>query len=77
MMVVVYAVLLVVGLALLVTTAVRVLAGGLVTPGIGPAAPRSGRGEAGRRVLDERYAAGELSTEQYQHRRRILEGGDR
>lgn len=77
MMVVVYAVLLVVGLALLVTTVVRVLAGGLATPGTGPAVPRSGRGGAGRRVLDERYAAGELSTEQYQHRRRILEGGDR
>lgn len=76
MMVALYGVLLAVGLVLLAVTAVRVLAGGLAGPEP-TTAPRPGRGGAGLRVLDERYAAGELSTEEYQRRRRVLEGADR
>lgn len=34
-------------------------------------APPDGRGSA-RRLLDERFAAGELSVEEYQQRRRTL-----
>lgn len=77
--------LLIVGLALLAYTLARVLAGGLVP---GPAEPivrdRSGRDQtedaspgersSARRILDERYAAGELSTQEYEHRRAVLTG---
>lgn len=55
--------LLVIGIALLVLVAVRVFAGGIARPG------------AARRILDERYARGELSTEEYRERRDLL-GGD-
>ena len=68
-----YAALLVLGLALLVVTAVRVLVGGV---GSGPGrSADSERGSGARQILDERYAAGELSTEEYQHRLRVLEEG--
>lgn len=76
MMVVLYGALLAVGLVLLAVTAVRVLAGGLAGPERTTTA-RPGGGGAGLRVLDERYAAGELSTEEYRRRRRVLEGADR
>ena len=66
-----YGVLLVLGVVLLVVTAVRVLVEGLET-GSGRAGLPNGAGGA-RRILDERYAAGELSTEEYQHRLRVLE----
>lgn len=69
-MMILYGVLLVVGVTLLVVTLVRVLAGGVADSSAAP----SGSDGSARRVLDERYAAGELSTEDYQHRRRILEG---
>ena len=38
-------------------------------PGAGP--------DRGREILEERYARGELSTEEYRERLRILEEGDR
>jgi putative membrane protein len=64
--------LLVAGLTLLVVTAVRVLGGGIAGPPERTTEHES-RGAA-RRILDERYAAGELSTEEYQHRLDVLEG---
>ncbi|MFK5634500.1 SHOCT domain-containing protein [Ornithinimicrobium sp. LYQ103] len=54
--------LLVAGLALVVITLVRVLAGGL----------DDGSARSAREILDVRYAAGELTTEEYEHRRRVL-----
>ena len=68
--------LIIVGVALLVVVVVRAVGGGITRDG--PAAPGSapsavsGRSTA-RRVLDERYARGELSTEEYQERIRILD----
>jgi putative membrane protein len=77
--------LLIAGIALLAYTLARVLAGGLVPGPGGPAVrDRSGRDQAednspgegsrARRILDERYAAGELSTQEYEHRRPVLTG---
>ncbi|GAA1451106.1 hypothetical protein GCM10009641_84930 [Mycobacterium cookii] len=68
-----YGVLLVLGVVLLAVTAVRMLAGGLHTGSGRPGRP-SGTGGA-RQILEKRYAAGELSTEEYQHRSRVLEEG--
>lgn len=65
-----YGVLLVLGVVLLVVTAVRVLVGGLEA-GSGWHGRPSGTGGA-RQILEERYATGELSTEEYQHRLRVL-----
>lgn len=67
--------LLVVGLTLLVVTAVRVLVGGVAGSPERTTATREPSGAA-RRILDERYAAGEVSTEEYEQRLRVLEGGD-
>lgn len=65
-----YGVLLVLGVVLLVVTAVRVLVGGLEGGSGRPG--RSGGTGGARQILEERYAAGELSTEEYQHRSRVL-----
>ncbi|MCO4254770.1 SHOCT domain-containing protein [Pseudarthrobacter sp. HLT1-5] len=47
-------------------------AGNAPTDGQGP--PRTGAGPArAKEILEERYARGEISTEEYQERRRILE----
>ena len=77
MTIVLYAALLVVGVTLLAITAVRALVGGIAdSPGPGTSArPTSSR--SARQILEERYAAGELSTEEYQDRLRVLQGGDR
>lgn len=64
-----YAVLLLLGLVLLGLTVARALLGGIAEP-----SERTKVRPSGRRILDERYATGELSTEEYQHRRRVLEG---
>lgn len=77
MTIVLYAALLVVGVTLLAITAIRALIGGIAGS---PGAATSGRPAANRsaqQILEERYAAGELSTEEYQHRLRVLQGGDR
>jgi putative membrane protein len=61
--------LLVLGLVLLVVVAVRAASGGVTRPGTerrGAAAP-PGRSRA-REVLDERYARGEITTEEYRER---------
>lgn len=65
-----------VGVVLLVVLAVRLIGGGVSARPSGPSpgptsgAP-SGPGRA-REVLDERYARGELTTEEYQERLRVL-----
>lgn len=68
-----YGALLLLGVVLLVLTAVRVLVGGLES-GSGRSGRPSASGGA-RQILEERHAAGELSTEEYQHRLRVLEEG--
>lgn len=66
--------LVVLGVVLLVVLAVRAIGGGVSrppsAPGPGAGGP-SGPGRA-REVLDERYARGELATEEYQERLRVL-----
>ncbi|GAB2750317.1 SHOCT domain-containing protein [Nocardioides pakistanensis] len=77
MTMVLYAALLVVGVTLLAITALRVLIGGIAdSPGrTTPARPTSSR--SAQRILEERYAAGELSTDEFQRRLRVLQGGGR
>lgn len=59
------------GLVLLVVLLVRVLAGGT---GGGPASGGGAGQRRARQILAERYARGEISTEEYQARLRALEG---
>ena len=60
-----------VGVAVVAVVAVRAVGGG-VTRGAGAAgAPTTSRA---RDILDERYARGELATEEYQERLRALRG---
>lgn len=65
------------GIVLLVVLAVRFFSGGMNRGGTGrgqvPGAdgPASGA-SAARRTLDERYARGELSTEEYRDRLNVL-----
>ncbi|OLT38013.1 hypothetical protein BJF82_13985 [Kytococcus sp. CUA-901] len=81
----VFTALLIGGIALLAYTLARVLAGGLVHGPTGAGVPGRSRrdrtedtapadGSSARRILDERYAAGELSTQEYEHRRAVLAG---
>lgn len=72
MTVAVYAFLLVLGVSLLVVTAVRVSLGGIAPSSAAPIRPQEAHRFA-RRILAERYAAGELSTEEYQRRLRVME----
>lgn len=73
-----FGLLMMVGLVLLGVVLVRVMGGGLRrgdgggTDGPGPASP----GASARRLLDERYARGELTTEEYQERLRVLGQSD-
>jgi putative membrane protein len=64
-----YGALLLIGLALLVVVAVRLLGSGVRRE-----VPRDERGRA-LHLLDERYARGEIDTEEYQERRRALGDG--
>ena len=72
--------LLLVGVALLAVLAVRGLAGGIdrgpgTTAGVGDAVlgDRRGLGRSrAREILDERFAKGELTSEEYRKRLRIL-----
>jgi len=71
---VLFGLLMMVGLILLGVVLVRLMGGGLRRGDGGgtdrpiPASP----GAPARRLLDERYARGELSTEEYQERLRVL-----
>jgi putative membrane protein len=57
-----------IGIALLIAVAVRALGGGIRRDRGATNAQRS----VARRILDERYARGELSTEEYRERLRTL-----
>jgi putative membrane protein len=68
--------LLLVGIVSLVLVGVRLFAGGRSHGSLpGPASPYSGRSRA-RLILDERFARGDLSAEQYREQLRVL-GEDR
>lgn len=73
-------ILLIAGLVLLAVVLVKAFtrnAGGNAPTG-GQESPRSGAGTAtARATLEERFARGEISTEEYQERRRLLEEGGR
>lgn len=64
--------LLLVGLALLVVVAVRVLRGGASRGRDAAARDQPPVRSQARRVLDERYAHGELSTDEYHERVQVL-----
>jgi putative membrane protein len=72
--------LLIIGFVLLVVPAVRAFSGGVTRPGTGqgpgtgPSPDRPGMmgATSARRILDERYAKGELSTEEYRERLEVL-----
>lgn len=70
--------LLIIGIVLLVIFAVRAFSGGITRAGTGrrPGAGAEPLGTVGettaRRILDERYAKGELSTEEYRERLNVL-----
>lgn len=66
--------LLVVGLLLLVVVAVRAVGGGVRRDGA-PKPAAHEEAQRARRLLDERYARGEISTEEYRDRRRVLDEG--
>jgi putative membrane protein len=73
-----FGLLLLVGLGLLIVVAVRALGGGIsrdtptrdAPPGVG--GPRSPARSSAREILDERYARGELNTEEYHERLQTL-----
>ena len=66
-----FGLILVVGLVLLAVLLVRTLAGGTGSRPSGGAGPASAN--RAREILDERYARGEVSTEEYQERLRALD----
>ena len=69
--------LLLIGIVLLVLLAVRVSRGGLRRddgPGAPGGLPPTGTGRA-RQILDERFAKGELTADQYHENRRVLGEG--
>ena len=67
----IWGILLLLGIALLVVLAVRVFAGGIGSRG-GQDGPRA---SAARQILDERFARGELTAEQYREQLRVLGEG--
>jgi len=71
-----FGVLMMVGVALLVVVVVRVIAGGVWRSTDQPARPQGRPESQARQLLDERYARGELSTEEYQERLRVLGESD-
>lgn len=77
MTIVLYAALLVVGVTLIAITAARVLIGGIADSPVRTTSALSTSSRSAQQILEERYAAGDLSTDEYQHRLRVLQGGDR
>lgn len=70
---VLFGLLMMVGLILLGVVLVRVMGGGLRRDDGGTDRPGpDSHGATARRLLDERYARGELETEEYQERLRVL-----
>lgn len=69
-------VLIIVGIVLLVLLAVRLFSGGSNRGGNGTGTQRSASGTStAKQILDERYARGELDTEEYRERLKGLEEG--
>lgn len=69
----IFALLMMVGVILLGVVLVRVMGGGLRSGDGGTDGPSAtSPGASARRLLDERYARGELNTEEYQERLRVL-----
>jgi putative membrane protein len=71
--------LMLIGIAILVLLAVRIFGGGIhggyPPPGIqGPGGPPEGRSRA-RQILDERFASGELTADQYREQLKVLGEG--
>lgn len=72
-----FGVLIMVGVVLLIILLVRLIGGGVTRGGgtrggdMTDAAP----GPTARRILDERYARGDLTTEEYRERLRMLDEG--
>ncbi|MFA6575958.1 MAG: SHOCT domain-containing protein [Nocardioides sp.] len=66
--------LIVAGAVLLVVLAARAIGGGVSSrpSASGPTAGSTSGPGRGREVLDERYARGDLTTEEYQERLRVL-----
>lgn len=72
-----FGVLMMLGLVLLVVVAVWAIGGGVRRGGAEEPTRSQGHSESqARRLLDERYARGELTTEEYQERLRVLEQSD-
>ena len=74
-----WSLLLLIGIAILVLLAVRIFSGGIrggyAPPGTqGLGGPPTGRSRA-RQILDERFAAGELSADQYREQLKVLGEG--
>lgn len=75
-----WALLLLIGIALLVLLAVRVFGGG-VRNGYGPqgsqgpGGPPPAGGSRARQILDERFARGELTADQYREHLKVLGEG--
>lgn len=75
-----WALLLLIGIALLVLLAVRVIGGG-VRNGYGPPGPQGTGGpppvggSSARQILDERFARGELTADQYREQLKVLGEG--
>lgn len=70
-----FGVLMMAGLVLLAVVLVRVIGGGLSSSTPSTSASERERpavDKSARQALDERYARGEVSTEQYQERLRVL-----
>ena len=73
-----FALLFLAGLVLLVVVAVRVLGGGIDRGRAAPPGTAGGEGggrSSARQILDERYARGELTTQEYQERLGVLGEG--
>ena len=71
---VLYAALLFLGVTLLAITAARVLLGGIADSPGSPKSARPTRTGSAQEILEERYAAGELSADEFQRRLRVLHG---
>ncbi len=69
-------VLLIVGLAVLAFVLVRVLGNNSGRSG-GATTPQAGSSRRAREILEERYARGEISTEEYRERLETLREGER
>ena len=74
----IFGLLVLVGVVVLVVVLIKAFTGGSPNAGRSGAGREPGTGVGrGREILEERYARGEISTEEYRERLLILEEGDR